>query len=389
MSRSRTTTSDSSATTGSATTSTLTRTTRSRAQATTVPATTRPTVANATGSTSAKVVMPAPPPTRTRKRVEAPIDESPTKASSTAPTATRMTSLKERAAVPVRRAASNTTAETARRLATTTPARTARTASRTVSATKQANEVDELADALQDNLKVESATKLATRTASTARGTVPLQKPPAQRTRVASGSTIASSASNARARTRTADSGDQSTSTVPVNLPRRTSKLGQASPSKPAADIGRHARTTTTSTSAGDSARISIIPASTSLCIPARALTPSETQEVKMTINKCIASFKSAQAEGYRYEPSSAGKRPISTQSRQDSETGVEKQWTDSKIKAVVDDCSAALRSLTGDLLARKGESMEWDGEAIAAIQLRMQLAKACSDFGLVSSSGQ
>lgn len=108
-----------------------------------------------------------------------------------------------------------------------------------------------------------------------------------------------------------------------------------------------------------------------------------------MTINKCIASFKSAQAEGYRYEPSSAGKRPISTQSRQDSETGVEKQWTDSKIKAVVDDCSAALRSLTGDLLARKGESMEWDGEAIAAIQLRMQLAKACSDFGLVSSSGQ
>jgi hypothetical protein len=120
------------------------------------------------------------------------------------------------------------------------------------------------------------------------------------------------------------------------------------------------------------------------LHIPAHLLDPAEIQQAKMTINKCITSFKSAQVEGYHYDKPTAGRR-LSAQAKKEPETDKDKHWTDPKVKEVVDSCSAALRGLIGHLLATKSGAPDWDAEAIAAVQLRMQIAKACSDFGLVS----
>ena len=112
-------------------------------------------------------------------------------------------------------------------------------------------------------------------------------------------------------------------------------------------------------------------------------------QQIKMSINKCIASFKSAQVEGYRYEiPAVTTKRTISHSRKEPKSDSGDKQWTDVTIKAVIDECSAGLRGLTGDLLAKsEASSSVWTTEAVAAIQLRMQIAKAWSDFGLVSQT--
>jgi hypothetical protein len=176
-----------------------------------------------------------------------------------------------------------------------------------------------------------------------------------------------------------------------------------------------------------------LIPSTTLLSIPPLSLSTTDLQSTRLTINKCINSFRAAQEEGYKYvpkvaEPVNAGRTgarkalPTRTKlvSKDDKEEVVEKdrKWTDESVKEIVEECVVALRRLTGNLLGsypptskavsshadaaetapEAGDEEEtgvmkengigkWVEDALAEIRLRMQIAKACSDFGFVSIS--
>jgi hypothetical protein len=129
--------------------------------------------------------------------------------------------------------------------------------------------------------------------------------------------------------------------------------------------------------------RLDLIPSNTLLDISPQSLTSTQLQKTKLDINKYISSLKSAQSEGYRYERAVPAKRADTARTRDEGDQE-NKKWTDSKMKETIDGCCLALRRLTGHLLAGEREGSEWTVEATGAIQLRMQIAKACSDFGLV-----
>jgi hypothetical protein len=371
MSRTRTTPSDSVESAPSATTAS--RITRSRATPSAKPVASGHTRTGATVRTAAQA--------RPAGKVDTdPItNESPCKPSTVASSATRLTSLKSRA---VSQTTSSVPKTTTNGLQSASGAGASRTGRKPANATREASnnvgneEVDQLAAGMQTALTINGNAKASS---SKPKTTMPTAN--AARQRVASGSTIASNTTNGTA--------------IAARLRTRTGVLVSTTPTPSAGLIGKKpvaSRPTSSSDSrtsavpsqgTGASSLPAFLPSITLICVKPESLDAVPLQQAKENLNKSITTFKSAQAEGYRYErldttgPPEAGKgRP--------ADKGKVRESTDATMKAAVDICCVALRHLAAHLLSGVRSGPGWISEALTAIQLRMQIAKACSDFGFV-----
>ena len=384
MSRSRTTTSDSVESVPS--TVTASRTTRSRATPSAKPNVTSRAKTGDTARTATK--------NRLATRQDAGVDtqdESPTKPPTTASTATRLTSLKSRTVSQTKPDVPKPTTATGGR--TTSRVAAPRTVRNPVTAKREDpkpvvnGEVDELAASIQNTLTLNGNAK-ASSSKPQAKTTVGATRP-----RLVSRTTMTSNTTNSNglgAKTRTRIGAP--VSEMPVlpagSVGRRTigSRTTSSSASRPPVSAGTHSRSSTAVSQTGNerAERLTFLPPDTILRVEPEALDLAQLQQVKTNLNKGITAIKSAQAEGYRYERLGAAR---TSEARKGSpiEDGKVKEWTDATMKVAIDDLSIVLRQLMAHLLSISKDGSEWMSEALTAVRSRMQIAKACSDFGLVS----
>jgi hypothetical protein len=382
MSRARTATSDSVESVPSAVTAS--RTTRSRATPSAKPAV----------ASRAKTGNTARLATKNRSAPEEdvaadPQVESPTKPPTTASTATRLTSLKSRTVAQTKSDVSRPTTTTGVRTTSRVPAsrtiRTPVTAKRETPKHVVNGEMDELAASMQIALTLNGNAKASSSKPRTATSASVVRQ------RVASGATISSNAANGnssatRARTRigaptseppgpSAGSGDRKTG---------GSRTVSSSTSRPGPSANAQPRTSTPAPQTGHAGeRLSFLPPNTLLRVKPEKLDLAHHQQARTSLNECITAFKAAQAEGYRYKGPS-GDRTSEAGKASPTEDEKVKEWTDATMKVAVDTCCAVLRELTAHLLSGLADSHEWISDALTAVRMRMQIAKACSDFGLV-----
>lgn len=323
---------------------------------------------------------------------------------------------------PVSVGARGGTAQRARRqatqIATSTTRRTAKPVTteqtKSISGTSGAVQIDELVDALTNDLQIEDAQPVPARAAQA--------RPDRAATRTAQNGNAAPPTAAARARTR---SNPPTTSSTSRSLnARRDLPLGSRPPGVPPSESERKSIPVSS---------LNIIPSGTCLVIPKKALEPQEIRQLRGTINQCVSSFKSAQAAGYLYKPTigpiagnkqgiriklsqnTSSSKPRATTSSTSEAAGPSLEskevqdvgeagtdWSDEKMRKVVTRCADTLKALAGHLLACKPArdqsergtdqtqkqadlATQWTSEVQASVQLRLQIAKACSDFGLVS----
>ena len=386
MSRTRTATSNSVESVPSA--ATTSRTTRSRATPSAKPAiASRAKTGDATQLAKRTALN-----SKEDLRAE-PQDESPTKPPTTASTATRLTSLKSRAVAQTKSDGPKPTTATGIRTTSRAPAsrtvRTPVTAKRETPKPLVNGEVDDLATTMQNALTINGNAKASSsKPRAATSGSVVRQ-------RVASGATISpkatdSNGSAARPRTRVGVPVSEPSGTSASSMHRRTvgTRTVSSSISRPPVSSEAHPRTSTASLQTGQAgAHLTFLPPNTLLRVEPEALDLAQHQRARATLNKSITAFKSAQAEGYRYERAGAA-RTSEAGKGSPFEDGNVKEWTDATMKGAVDTCCGALRQLTAHLLSASRDGQDWVSDALAAVQKRMQIAKACSDFGLVCLIG-
>jgi hypothetical protein len=308
-------------------------------------------------------------------------NESPTKPPTTGTTATQLTSLKNRAvsrAISEVVKPSNSGVRPPSRVAPTRTGRTPVSAKREGSKILATGEVDELAAKMQNALTMNGNAKASSSKSK------PLTSTTTARQKIASESNASTLVARARTRPDASTSVTPASSAGPTGKRTIGSKSTPPSSSRPPLIGASHSRSSTVPSQSTESPeRLAFLPPNTLLHVKPEALDAIRFKEAKANLNKSIADFKSAQAEGYHYDRLGADKSS-GTGQRQLADDQKAREWTDATMKVAVDNCWLTLRQLTGHLLSAYKSGPEWISEALMAVQWRMQLAKACSDFGLV-----